>query len=101
MESIRTISILGIEYTIQEVDVVDKYNPSNGLIEYGNCTIKIDKNLPTDYKNRVLMHEIVHGTLSLLGYREDAENEQKVQGLATALHLLMQSPEPIFFLLGV
>ena len=95
-ELTRTISILGIPHTIEEVDVVDKFNPSNGLIEYQACTIKIDRNLPLEMKNRVLIHEIVHDIFSLLGYNEGAENEQKVQGIATALHLLLKSSDPIF-----
>ncbi len=97
MEDKRTITILGIPYTIEEVDVVDKYNPYNGLILYNECCIRIDRDLPVEMKNRVLLHEIVHGIFNLLGYTEDAENEQKVQGLATALHLLLKSQNPICF----
>lgn len=97
MDEKRTISILGIPYTIEEVEVVDKNNPSNGLILYQECCIRIDRDLPKEMKNRVLLHEIIHGIFSLLGYEEDAENEQKVQGLATALHLLLKSQNPICF----
>lgn len=93
----KSINILGIPYEVREVEVVDKYNPSNGMINYQGCTIEIDRNLPVNLKNRVLLHEIVHGILNLLGYAEDAENEQKVQGLATALHLLMMSQESVLY----
>lgn len=93
----RNVNILGIPYEIREVDVVDKYSPANGMIEYEKCLITIDKNLPLELKNRTLLHEIVHGIFYMIGYCEDAENEQKVQGIANALHLLMSSDEPIFF----
>ena len=59
---IKQISILGIPFRVEEVEVVDKYNPSNGEIYYDECIIRIDKNLPIELKNRVLMHEIVHGS---------------------------------------
>ena len=79
------------------MDVVNKYDPADGEIDYENCVIKIDKHLPTPLKNQVLMHEVMHGILNLLGYMEDAKDEQKVQGLATALHLLLTSPEFTWF----
>jgi hypothetical protein len=93
----KQISILGIPFKIEEVEVVNKYIPSNGEINYDECIIRIDKNLPVELKNRVLMHEIVHGMLNLLGYTDDAENELKVQSIATALHLLFKSSDPIFY----
>ena len=92
-----TITILGIPYRIEEVDIVNKYDPADGEIDYENCVIKIDKHLPTSLKNQVLMHEVMHGILILLGYMEDAKDEQKVQGLATALHMLFSSGEQLFF----
>ncbi len=91
------INILGIPYEIREVDVVNKYDPADGEIDYENCVISIDRNLPTALKNQVLLHEVLHGILNLLGYREDAKDEQKVQGLATALHLLLTSTDFTLF----
>lgn len=91
------ITILGIPYIVEEVDCVDKHEPCQGMIDFEKCWIKIDKNLPLALKNQVLMHEIVHAILELLGYKEDSEDEQKVQGLATALHLLLQPSAPTFF----
>lgn len=92
-----TINILGIPYKVEEVECVNKHEPCQGEIDFEQCEIRIDKSLPTDLKNQVLMHELIHGILELLGYKAENEDEQKVQGLATALHLLLQESKPIFF----
>lgn len=96
MES-RKLIIFGVTYDIQKVEVVNKFNPAHGEIDFINCIIKIDKNLPTDLKNQTLLHECLHGIFDLLGYYEDSENEQKVQSIATALHLLFKSPDFTFY----
>ena len=81
-----TINILGIEYNVEEVDVVNKTEPRLGEINYLTNEIRIDQSLPTDKKNQTLMHEIIHAICDLLGYDELGSDEEKVQGLATALH---------------
>jgi len=80
------LKILGMKFEVEEVDIVDKHDPSLGLVDYWENTIRIDKNLPKDLKNQTLLHEVIHAIWWLLGYKEEAEDEQKVQGLATALH---------------
>lgn len=82
----RKINILGIEYTIKEVTVVDKTEPKKGEINFLTNEIRIDESMPVSLKNQTLMHEILHAVFDLLGYQELAEDEEKVQGIATALH---------------
>lgn len=91
----RKINILGLTYTIEEVDTVNKVEPRKGEINYLSNEIRIDKNMPTDLKNQVLMHEILHALFELLGFNELAEDENLVQSVATALHQIF-STQTIF-----
>ena len=87
----RELNILGVIYTVEEVEVVNKTEPRRGEINFLTNEIKIDKNMPTSLKEQVLMHEILHATFDLLGFSELAENEEKVQSIATALHQIITS----------
>lgn len=87
----KQIDILGVIYTVEEVEVVNKDEPRKGEINFLTNRIKIDKELPESAKEQVLMHEILHAIFDLLGLHELSEDEQKVQSIATALHLLFKS----------
>lgn len=89
------INILGVVYTIEEVEVVNKAEPRRGEINFLTNEIKIDKNMPKSLKNQVLMHETLHAIFDLLGLSELAEDEEKVQSIATALHQIF-STQTIF-----
>ncbi|MGC4018911.1 MAG: hypothetical protein QM793_06595 [Muricomes sp.] len=91
----KEINILGVFYTVEEVDTVNKTNPRRGEINYLSNVIKIDKNMPNSLKEQVLMHEILHAVFDLLGLDKLAENEKKVQSIATALHQVF-STQSIF-----
>lgn len=92
----RIINILGVMYTVEEVDTVNKTDPRKGEIDYLTNEIKIDKYMPQSLKEQVLMHEILHATFDLLGMDELAEDEKKVQCIATALHQIFTA-QAIFF----
>ncbi len=83
---VNRINILGVMYTVEEVDPVNKTDPRRGEINFLTNEIKIDKNMPETLKGQVLMHEILHATFDLLGMDKLAEDEKKVQSIATALH---------------
>ena len=83
---ISSVNILGVIYTVEEVDVGNKVEPRRGEINYLTNEIKIDKNMPLSLKKQVLMHEILHAVFDLLGLDELTENENLVQSIATALH---------------
>lgn len=95
MEEIKEINILGVIYKVEEVDTVNKTDPRRGEINYLTNGIRIDKNMPKTLKNQVLMHEILHAIFDLLGFDNLAEDEEKVQSIATALHLVF-STQTIF-----
>ena len=88
---IQEIDVLGVKFTVSEVDTVNKTNPRKGEIDYLTNEIRIDSNMPKTLKDQVLMHEILHAVFDLLGFDELAEDESKVQGLATALHQVFTS----------
>lgn len=92
----RKLNILGVIYMIKEVDTVNKTEPRRGEINYLTNEIRIDKNMPESLKEQVLMHEILHAVFDLLGLDELSEDEEKVQSIATALHHVFSSNDPIF-----
>lgn len=83
---IDSVKILGTIYKISEVEVVNKGEPRKGEINYLTGEIKIDRTMPEDFKNQTLMHEILHAVFEALGYADLGEDEEKVQGIASALH---------------
>jgi len=93
---IKEINILGVTYTVEEVDTVNKTRPRRGEINYLTNEIKIDKNMPASLKEQVLMHEILHAVFDLIGLDKLSEDEKKVQSIATALHHVFSSNDPIF-----
>lgn len=92
---IKRINILGVVYEIEEVEVVNKSEPRRGEINYLTGEIKLDKNMPLTLKEQVLTHEILHAVFDLLGLDKLAEDEKKVQSIATALHQVF-STQTIF-----
>jgi hypothetical protein len=86
MNQNKQVNILGLTYSIEEVDVVNKMIPRQGEIDFVSQTIKIDKEMSEDRKNIVLLHEVIHGICEQLGFDEVGDNERVVQGLAVALY---------------
>ena len=93
---IKEVNILGVTYTVEEVDTVNKTSPRRGEINYLTNELKIDKNMPISLKEQVLMHEILHAVFDLIGLDKLAEDEKKVQSIATALHHVFSYNAPIF-----
>lgn len=90
-----TIDILGVKYTVQEVECVSKDELRKGEINYLTNEIRIDRTMPEDLKEQVLFHEILHAIFDLTGLEELGEDESKVQSIATALHLVFGMPKII------
>lgn len=83
---IREINILGVIYTVKEVETVNKTDPRRGEINFLTNVIKIDSTMPKSLKEQVLMHEILHAVFDLLGLENLSDDEKLVQSIATALH---------------
>ena len=62
---IKKINILGVEYLIEEVEVVNKCEPRRGEINYLTGIIRLDRNMPPTLKEQVLTHEILHAVFDL------------------------------------
>lgn len=82
----ESINILGIDYKISLVDVVDKTQLCFGQIDYFACEIRIDKNLPVAMQRQTLLHEVIHGICNLLGLVNINDDEGAVQGIASGLY---------------
>lgn len=92
---ISKINILGVEYTVQEVEVVNKEEPRRGEVNLLTNIIKLDKEMPLSLKNQTLMHEILHAVFDLLGMDDLSNDESKVQAIAVAIYYIF-STQKIF-----
>ncbi len=87
----KQINILGLDYEIREVEVVNKETLMAGEINFIEQIIRIDKTLSNDKKQITLLHEIIHGICEQLSFEELGKDEQVVQGLAVALHQILKN----------
>lgn len=79
------VNICGIPHTVvQKEDAFDK-DIHFGMIDYINANITINKNLSPSLKKNVVIHEMVHGILTQLGYCELSSDEIFVNSFASAL----------------
>lgn len=83
----KTVKICGIPHTIIEREVIEGNGSGTilGQITYCDCIIEIRKNLPPEMYRQTLIHEIVHGMLTMIGRNELSEDETFVQSLALAI----------------
>lgn len=79
------VNICGIKHEVIECEDNFNLDAHFGQIDYMKCLIKINKNIHEDMKAEAICHEMIHGMLVHLGYHEQSQDEQFVQGLANAL----------------
>lgn len=79
------VSICGIPHDIVEVKDHFTTDIHMGQIDYVDCTIKINKDLPTPLKKQAACHEIIHGILTHTGYEDLSCDETFVQTMAQAI----------------
>lgn len=85
------IKIGCFEYSIKEVNSVNKYEPRKGEIDFFERTIKIDGDMNDLDKNETLIHEIVHGIDEFMAVGLEEEQIKKLgHGLAM---VLLDNPE--------
>ncbi len=86
MGEARKINILGLEYDIVFISPVARDEWLAGRIDFHEQVIYIDSEIKDDRKRITLLHEVIHGILSGLGFHSENQNEEMIQGLATGLH---------------
>lgn len=82
-----TVNVCGIPHRVIEYD--DNFEASSfqfGMIDFGQCEIRINKNMTEANKKETICHEIIHGILVHLGYNSMSSDEQFVQALGNAIY---------------
>ena len=85
------VEILGVNYEIKELDIVDENPNVLGQIVYQKQEIQIKKPLLKDMKNSTIIHEIVHGILFHSGKQELNEKEDLVESLSGSIYQVLKS----------
>lgn len=85
------VEILGVNYEIKELDIVDENPDVLGQIIYQKQLIEIKKSLPRDMKNTTILHEIVHGILFHSGKQELNKNEDLIESLSNSIYQILKS----------
>ena len=85
------VEILGVNYEIKELDIVDENPNVLGQIVYQKQGIQIKKPLLKDMKNSTIIHEIVHGILFHSGKQELNEKEDLVESLSSSIYQVLKS----------
>lgn len=81
----KTINICGVPYKITYGK--NDYNPIDqfGQIIYVKGEIMINPDMPEELQIQTLIHEWVHGVLTLSGHNKETGNELLVNSLALAI----------------
>ena len=82
----NSINICGIPHTILLCQDNFSLDSHFGEIDYIKAEIKINKDMPEVLQMQTLCHEWLHGALVMLGFNEEAQNEQFVQALSCAIN---------------
>lgn len=85
------VEILGVNYEIKELDIIDENPNVLGQIIYQKQEIQIKKSLLKDMKNSTIIHEIVHGILFHSGKQELNEKEDLVESLSSSIYQVLKS----------
>ena len=81
----EAINICGIEYEIKRVDG-DYCGANMGKSDFANAKIFINKDLPQDVQENVLLHEIMHICYRNGYLSKDDEEERVVEVLTNLLY---------------
>lgn len=85
-DTIMKVNICGIEHAIVECEDSFDTETHMGQIDYGECIIKINKNIPDQLKTATLCHEILHGILVHIGREDLSNDEQLVTAMGNAVN---------------
>lgn len=87
----REVKIFGETYEVIEQEIIDNVVEKIGLIDHMQNKIYIKKSLSEDKKKVTLIHEILHGILSQLGFDDEHDNEHLIDSLSTAIYQVFKS----------
>ena len=85
------VEILGVNYEIKELDIIDENPNVLGQIIYQKQQIEIKKSLKKDMKNSTIIHEIVHGILFHSGKQELNKKEDLVESISSSIYQVIKS----------
>lgn len=85
------VEILGVNYEIKELEIIDENPNVLGQIVYQKQEIQIKKSLLKDMKNSTIIHEIVHGILFHSGKQELNEKEDLVESISSSIYQVLKS----------
>lgn len=80
------VNICGIEHDV--IECKDNFNVDThmGQIDYKECIIKINEDMPQQLKTATLCHEILHGILIHIGREDLSADEQLITALGNAIN---------------
>lgn len=82
------IKIGGLTYKVNTVLDVDEDNSNvDGKIIYNKLEIKLKENMPEEYAECVLLHEIIHGIFNLCQFEQ---KEAEIEQLSHALYQVLK-----------
>nr|DAY29652.1 MAG TPA: SprT-like family protein [Caudoviricetes sp.] len=85
------VEILGVNYEIKELDIIDENPNVLGQIVYQKQQIEIKKSLKKDMKNTTIIHEMIHGILFHSGKQELNKNEDLIESLSNSIYQILKS----------
>lgn len=84
------INILGCEYEVIELDVINNDEELLGFVDIKKQNIYLKENMKNDIKNQTLLHEITHAILYQCGQHDFFENETLIQVIATSYYQIFK-----------
>jgi len=87
MAIVNRFTLAGEKWVVYEVPDITTEDGKEGwgTVDIDNNTIYIVKDMKEDFKNKIIIHELMHGILGKYMYFDLYNNEQLVQTLALAL----------------
>ncbi len=87
------INIVGVQHKVILFEDNFTVDSHFGEIDYTKAEIRINKDMPEQMQMRALCHEWLHGALVMLGFNDQASDEQFVQALSAAINLTFAPKE--------
>lgn len=91
----KMIKIGGLNFDVKQVSEIEGRGdePFSAIINFDDCEIIINKNINEQYKEVLLLHEIIHGVCAYSGLQEE---EEFVERLAYGLHQVCKDNKLVF-----